>query len=226
MTAASIAEIMSPKLLKVAELARKDPQARFGALAYLIDEAALARSFDRLERGAAVGLDGISKDQYGQNLGENLRELHARMKAGKYRHQPIRRVHIPKAPGQTRPIGISSIEDKIVQGALREVLQAIYEQDFIESSFGFRPGRSAHDALRALNRAVWREGASSSSRCSKSGSPMGRFCDSLASVFMWACWTARNSRRRRPERHRAQACRRCLGISIFITCWTFGSSGR
>jgi group II intron reverse transcriptase/maturase len=80
------------------------------------------------------------------------------MKAMRYRHQPILRVHIPKAPGQTRPIGISSTEDKIVQGALREVLEAIYEHDFLDCSYGFRPERSAHDALRAVNRMVMQEG--------------------------------------------------------------------
>jgi group II intron reverse transcriptase/maturase len=98
-----------------------------------------------------VGVDGITKEQYEQHLEENLRGLHERLRAGRYRHQPIRRVHIPKAQGKTRPIGISSLEDKIVQGALREVLEAIYEQDFLECSYGFRPNRSAHDALRAVN---------------------------------------------------------------------------
>jgi len=151
---------VSPKLVKVAELARKDPKIRFNTLAHLIDEEALRRAFKRLEGQAAVGVDGITKEQYEQNLGKNLAALHARMKAGQYRHQPIRRVHIPKTPNQTRPIGISSVEDKLVQGAICEVLEAIYEQDFMPCSYGFRPRRSAHDALRALNRAVWSEGAS------------------------------------------------------------------
>lgn len=150
---------VSPRLLKVAELARKDSRLRFHTLAHLLDEDALARAFRRLDGQAAVGVDGITKDRYKANLGGNLAALRARMKAGQYRHQTIRRVHIPKAPNKTRPIGISTVEDKIVQGALREVLEAIYEQDFVSGSYGFRPGRSAHDALRELDRVVWTEGA-------------------------------------------------------------------
>jgi group II intron reverse transcriptase/maturase len=126
-------------------------------LAHLVDEAALGRAFRRVRKDAAVGVDGITKEQYGQRLEENLRGLHERLKSMRYRHQPIRRVHIPKAPGKTRPIGISCLEDKIVQGTLREVLEAIYEQDFLECSYGFRPKRSAHDALRATNQMVSRE---------------------------------------------------------------------
>ena len=96
-------------------------------------------------------MDGVTKDQYGQNLESNLQDLHDRLKSKRYRHQPIRRVHIPKDGGRTRPIGISALEDKVVQGAVRDVLEAIYEQDFCDCSFGFRPGRSAHDAIRALD---------------------------------------------------------------------------
>jgi len=150
--------LMSPGLLKVAERARRDPDARFNSLAHLVDEAALGRAFTRIRKDAAVGVDGITKEQYEQHLDENLRGLHERMKSMRYRHQPIRRVHIPKGKGKTRPIGISSVEDKIVQGALREVLEAVYEQDFLECSYGFRPNRSAHDALRAVNRMVSHEG--------------------------------------------------------------------
>jgi len=102
-----------------------------------------------------VGVDGITKESYGQELEGNLKDLHERLKAMRYRHQPIRRVHIPKEKqGQTRPIGISATEDKIVQNALREVLEAVYEQTFMDCSYGFRPGRSAHNAVRALTRAV------------------------------------------------------------------------
>ena len=150
--------LMSPGLLKVAERAKRDPDARFNSLAHLMDEAALERSFHRLRKDAAVGVDGTTKEEYGQRLEENLRELHERLKTKRYRHQPIRRVHIPKGDGRTRPIGISSTEDKIVQGALREVLEAIYEQDFLEGSYGFRPHRGAHDALRAVNQMANREG--------------------------------------------------------------------
>ena len=117
---------MSPGLLRVAERAQRDSDARFNSLAHLVDEAALGRAFSRIRKDAAVGVDGITKEQYGQQLEENLRGLHERLKTMRYRHQPIRRVHIPKANGKERPIGISSLEDKIVQGALREVLEAVY----------------------------------------------------------------------------------------------------
>jgi group II intron reverse transcriptase/maturase len=100
-------------------------------------------------------VDGATKVSYGENLAENLEDLHTRMKQGRYRHQPIRRVNIPKGNGKTRPIGISTVEDKVVQGALREVLEAVYEQDFMDCSHGFRPGRSAHDAIRMVNRSVF-----------------------------------------------------------------------
>jgi len=89
-----------------------------------------------------------------QHLVDNLRNLHERLRTQRYRHQPIRRTYIPKGKGQRRPLGVSAFEDKIVQDALREVLEAVYEQDFLPCSYGFRPGRSAHDALRALLRAV------------------------------------------------------------------------
>jgi len=140
--------------LKVVERAKREPEGRFNSLAHLIDVPALERAYRRQRAAAAVGVDGITKEQYGQSLEANLQELYARLKAKRYRHQPIRRVHIPKGQGQTRPIGISAFEDKLVQDAVREVLEAIYEQDFLECSYGFRPGRSAHDAVRTLKRIV------------------------------------------------------------------------
>lgn len=103
-----------------------------------------------MRKDAAIGVDGITKEQYGQDLEGHLRDLHERLKAGRYRHQPIRRVHIPKASGGTRPIGVSTIEDKVVQTSVAALLGALYEQEFLPCSYGFRPGRSAHDALRAL----------------------------------------------------------------------------
>jgi len=154
MANASTLDLMSPQLRKVAERARREPDGRFHALAHLLDVPALARAYYRLRAGAAVGVDGVTKDSYGQHLPENLRGLHERLRTQRWRHQPIRRVHIPKEQGKTRPLGISAFEDKIVQDALREVLQAIYEQDFLDCSYGFRPGRGAHDAIRALHRAV------------------------------------------------------------------------
>lgn len=154
MSAAPMAGSVSPELLKVIERAKRDPQTSFFSLAHLIDEAALARAFHRLRSDAAVGVDGITKEQYGKELESNLRALHGRMREGRYRHQPIRRVHIPKDKGRTRPIGISTIEDKIVQSAIAEILRAVYEPIFSINSYGFRPGRGAHDAIRALNEAL------------------------------------------------------------------------
>lgn len=152
MAAASTAGDMSPGLLKVRERAKQDPEGCFFSLAHLIDEEALQRAYQSLRKDAAVGVDGITKEQYGQELESNVRSLHERLKTMRYRHQPIRRVHIPKGQGKTRPIGISCTEDKVVQAAVREVLEAVYEPIFREVSYGFRPGRSAHDALRALDR--------------------------------------------------------------------------
>ena len=124
-------------------------------MAHLVDVGALHRAYERVRGDAAVGVDKVSKTQYGDKLGERLRELHERLVTQRWRHQPLLRVEIPKEDGKTRPIGISTVEDKVVQGALREVLEAVYEQDFLECSHGFRPKRSAHDAIRAIDRAVW-----------------------------------------------------------------------
>lgn len=155
MAATSMAGTMSPELLKVMERA-KDPQFVFLSLAHLVDEAALTRAFHRIRKDAAVGVDGITKEQYGQELESNIRNLHKGLRTMQWRHQPILRVHIPKEKGKSRPIGISTLEDKVVQEALREVLEAIYEPIFYNCSYGFRKGRGAHDALRALNQVLYR----------------------------------------------------------------------
>ena len=154
MRSASTLRDMSPELLKVVERAQREPEGRFHSLAHLIDVPALTRAYHRMRKDAAVGVDGVTKEQYGQELESHLQDLHVRMRSMRYRHQPIRRVHIPKGQGQTRPIGISAFEDKLVQDAVREVLEAIYEQDFLDCSYGFRPGRRAHDAVRTLDRIV------------------------------------------------------------------------
>jgi RNA-directed DNA polymerase len=151
MTEPTSSQDVSPKLAKVMELARKDPELRLRSLAHVLDEHMLTRTFHRLRKDAAVGVDGVTKEEYGRDLAANIQSLHGRMKATRYRHQPIRRVHIPKPNGALRPLGISSTEDKIVQGALATLLTAIYEPVFLDCSYGFRPGRSAHDAVKALH---------------------------------------------------------------------------
>ena len=156
MTNASTLGSMSPELLKVVERAQREPEGRFHSLAHLIDVPALRRAYDRMRKDAAVGVDGMTKERYGQDLEVRLEDLHARLRSKRYRHQPIRRVHIPKGQGKTRPIGISAFEDKLVQDVVREVLEAIYERDFVDCSYGFRPGRSTHDAVRTLDRIVHR----------------------------------------------------------------------
>lgn len=145
-----------PKLMRVAERAKREPETRILSLAHLVDKDLMREAYRRIRKDAAVGVDGVTKEQYGEQLEGNLQQLHTRMKEGRYRHQPIRRVHLPKAPGKTRPIGISTIEDKVVQNALTMVLELLYEPVFLDCSYGFRPGRSAHEALRTVNAACMR----------------------------------------------------------------------
>jgi RNA-directed DNA polymerase len=158
MKAAQTARTMSPKLLKVVERAKQDPTMKFNSLAHLLDQDALRRAFGRIRKDAAVGVDGVTKEAYGEDLEANTLELHQRLKSMRYRHQPIRRAHVPKSPGKWRPIGISTLEDKIVQGAITELLEAVYEPVFLPCSYGFRRGRSAHDAIRMVDRMIVREG--------------------------------------------------------------------
>jgi RNA-directed DNA polymerase len=154
MTNAPTLADMSAGRVKGVERAQRAPAGRFHSLAQLLEVPALTRAYHRQRADAAVGVDGVTKAQYGQNVEANLQDLHERLKTKRYRHQPLRRVHIPQAQGTTRPIGISVFEDKLVQDAVCEVLEAIYEQDVLACSYGFRPGRSAHDAGRTLKRIV------------------------------------------------------------------------
>ena len=108
MTDASTSEDMSPGLRKVAERARKEPEGVFHSLAHLIDVPALERAYRRARKDAAVGVDGVTKEQFGQDLETRLADLHERLRTKRYRHQPIQRVHIPKEKGKTRPIGVSA----------------------------------------------------------------------------------------------------------------------
>ncbi len=138
-------------LERVREAAAKDRKMRFTALLHHIyDLEALRGAYFNLKREAAAGVDGERWRHYGEQLEENLRGLAERVKRGAYRAKPVRRVYIPKADGRQRPLGVTSLEDKILQRATVEVLNAIYETDFLEFSYGFRPGRSQHHALDAL----------------------------------------------------------------------------
>ena len=135
---------------RVRQMARRDRKARFTALLHHVDVDRLREAYGVLNPRAATGVDGVTWEDYGQNLEENLRDLHARVQGGSYRARPTRRVYIPKPDGSSRPLGVAALEDKILQRAVVEVLNGIYETDFLGFSYGFRPGRSAHDALDAL----------------------------------------------------------------------------
>jgi RNA-directed DNA polymerase len=142
---------ISTKLEQVAKLAREAPGMAFTTLAHHIDVEWLREAYRRTRKDGAAGVDGQTADEYAAHLEDNLRSLLERAKSGTYRAPPVRRVHIPKGDGsQTRPIGIPTFEDKVLQRAVVMVLEAIYEQDFLHGSYGFRPGRSAHQALDAL----------------------------------------------------------------------------
>lgn len=143
-------ESVSQGLDRVRQAARQDRTERFTALLHHIDPDLLRAAFFALKRGAAPGVDGVTWRDYEADLEPRLRDLHGRVQKGAYRAQPARRSFIPKGDGTRRPLAISSVEDKIVQRAAVEVLNAIYEGDFLGFSYGFRPGRGAHDALDAL----------------------------------------------------------------------------
>ena len=138
----------------VREAARKDSTLKFTALLHHVNEDCLTEAFFNLKRTAAVGVDGVTWQEYERNLEANITDLHGRIHRGAYRAKPSRRVWIPKADGRQRPLGVASLEDKFVQQAVLWVLQSIYEQDFLGFSYGFRTGRSQHDALDALSVAI------------------------------------------------------------------------
>lgn len=145
---------VSTKLRRITELARGAPDMQIRSLSHHIDVDLLREAFARTRKDGATGVDGQTAAEYAANLEGNLRSLIDRFKSGTYRAPPVRRVHIPKGDGsKTRPIGIPTFEDKLLQRAVAMVMNAVYEQDFMNCSFGFRPGRSAHNALDLL----WRE---------------------------------------------------------------------
>lgn len=139
---------ISLKLQRIAELAQEAPELAFTTLAHHIDEEWLREAHRRVRKDAAVGVDGQRADEYAENLEENLRSLLDRAKSGRYQAPPVRRVHIPKGDGsKTRPIGVPTHEDKVLQRAVAMLLEPIYEQDFVDWSYGFRRGRSQHQML-------------------------------------------------------------------------------
>jgi RNA-directed DNA polymerase len=151
MAGASEPDPVFTKQQQIAELAKQDPQMGLFSLAHHIDLRWLYEAYRRVRIDAATGVDGQTAADYSAHLGENLRSLLERAKSGTYRAPPVRRVHIPKGTGEeTRPIGIPTFEDKVLQRAVVMVLEAVYEQDFRDCSYGFRPGRSAHQALATL----------------------------------------------------------------------------
>jgi len=148
---------VSSDLDRVRQVARRDKDVRFTALLHHVTVERLEAAYREIRPGAAAGVDGVTWQDYGQDLEANLRDLHARVQRGAYRASPTRRVFIPKPDGRLRPLGVASLEDKILQRALVEVLNAIYECDFLGLSYGFRPGRSPHDALDALSVGIMRK---------------------------------------------------------------------
>lgn len=137
------------KLTEIAWSSARDPHKTYHSLMHLFNVGSLQSCFDQLDGKKAVGIDGMTKAQYGENLLENLEELITKMKRMAYRPAPVKLVLIPKEgkPNATRPLGISNFEDKIIQKKTQEILESIYEPIFLASSYGFRPGRSCHEAI-------------------------------------------------------------------------------
>ena len=144
-------EVISTRQRKIAELAQREPKLTLTTLAHHVDEVWMREAYRRIRKDAAAGVDGVTAAQYEADLEANLSGLLERFKSGRYRAPAVRRVHLEK-PGtsKTRPIGIPTLEDKILQRAVLMVLEPVYEQDFLECSYGFRPGRGAHQALQSL----------------------------------------------------------------------------
>ena len=146
---------METELARIAELAGKTPKIKLQTLVHLINEKTLAMSHQRMPTKKSAGVDEVTKEEYGRNLEENVRDLVERMKRQAYKPQPVKRVYIPKdGTNKKRPLGLPAYEDKLVQSVLNEIFNAIYEQEFLDCSYGFRPKRSCHDALKALDRVI------------------------------------------------------------------------
>jgi RNA-directed DNA polymerase len=147
---------MSTQLGQIAKKAKLDRKTRFTSLAHLLTPAFLKETWGMMNRKAASGIDGESTEQFASELEERVEEICKQLKAGTYRAPPVRRVEIPKGPGKsgTRPLGIPTVADRLLQRAVARILEAVFEADFLDCSFGFRPGRNPHHALQALRRHV------------------------------------------------------------------------
>lgn len=154
----SDSEAVSTRTERIAKLAKQAPSMVIRTLAHHMDAAWLREAYRRTRKNGATGVDGQTADEYVRDLEGNLARLLERAKSGSYRAPPVRRVHIPKGDGQTRPLGIPTFEDKVLQRAVAMLLEAVYEQDFLDCSYGFRPGRSAHQALGTLRDALMEMG--------------------------------------------------------------------
>ena len=150
MVETSDSDTVSTRTERIAKLAKQMPGAVMKTLAHHMDGSWLREAYRRTRKDGAKGVDGQSAEEYGRELEANLRALLEKAKSGAYRAPPVRRVHIPKGNGQTRPLGIPTIEDKVLQRAVVMLLEPVYEQDFLDCSYGFRPGRNAHQALSKL----------------------------------------------------------------------------
>jgi group II intron reverse transcriptase/maturase len=158
MTETKSSTYFSPGLQRVAKQAKDHPEWTLTTLAHHIDLDLLREAYRRTRKDGAVGVDGVTAKQYERELGSNLQRLLDLAKSGRYRAPAVRRAYIPKADGSQRPLGIPTFEDKVLQRAVVMVLEALYEQDFLDCSYGFRPGRSAHDALSTLREGVMKMG--------------------------------------------------------------------
>jgi RNA-directed DNA polymerase len=158
MTWISGRESVSTGLRRIADLARKAPSMVLTSLNQYLTFELLQESYRRTRHGGATGVDGVTWVEYGKNLDENLKALLERVKSGTYQAPPVKRAYIPKGGGKMRPLGMPCLEDKVLQRAITTIMEAVYEQDFLDCSYGFRPQRSAHQMLEAVRTSLWEMG--------------------------------------------------------------------
>lgn len=152
-----VEKIMETKLERISQLSKENPDMVFTSIGHLINKRLLKECHEKMEGDKAVGIDGITKEEYGKDLEKNLEDLEKRLKRKAYRPQPARRVEIPKENGKTRPLSIYCYEDKLIQEALRRILEAVFEPHFYDEMMGFRPERGCHKAIRKLNEMIERK---------------------------------------------------------------------